>query len=66
MTRVQVVEHEVKKLDRTSLSVFRNWFRKYDAAAWDNQIERDVRGGRLDKFAREALRAHKAGKTKEL
>ena len=44
MTRVQVVEHEVKKLDRTSLAAFRNWFRKYDAAAWDDQIERDVRG----------------------
>jgi hypothetical protein len=66
MTRVQVVEHEIKKLDKASLAAFRNWFHKYDAAAWDDQIERDVQGGRLAKFAREAIRAHKAGKTKEL
>lgn len=66
MTRIQVVEHEVKKLDRASLAAFRDWFRKYDAAVWDDQIERDVRLGKLDKFAREALQAHKAGKTKAL
>ena len=66
MTRVQVVEHEVKKLDRASLAAFRNWFQKYDAAAWDDQLERDVRAGKLVKFAREALKAHLAGKTKLL
>ena len=66
MTRVQVVEHEVKKLDRASLSVFRNWFRKYDAAEWDRQIENDARIGKLAELAREALKAHKAGKSREL
>jgi hypothetical protein len=66
MTRVQVVEHEVKKLDRVGLAAFRNWFRKYDAVAWDQQIEMDARGGRLAKLAQEALRAHKAGKTRQL
>jgi transposase len=66
MTRIQVVKQEVKKLNRVSLAVFRNWFRKYDATAWDHQIEKDVRTGKLAKFAREALKAHQAGKTRAL
>jgi len=66
MTRIQVVEQEVKKLDKAGLAVFRNWFRKYDAAIWDDQIEKDVHAGKLSRLAREALKAHKAGKTREL
>ena len=66
MTRVQMVEHEVKKLDKAGLAAFRNWFRKYDAALWDVRIERDARSGKLAKFAREAIRSHQAGKTREL
>ncbi len=66
MTRVQVVEQEFKKLDKVKLGCLRNWFRKFDAGAWDHQIERDVRAGKLATFAREALKEHKAGKTREL
>ena len=32
---------------------------------WDQQIEEDIRAGKLDKLAEEALVAHKAGKTTE-
>lgn len=66
MTKVQLLEREVKKLDRNSLSVFRDWFRRFDAAAWDRQMERDARSGKLGRFAEEALVAHKNGKTREL
>ncbi|OGR89771.1 MAG: hypothetical protein A3A86_04655 [Elusimicrobia bacterium RIFCSPLOWO2_01_FULL_60_11] len=66
MTIVQLLERKVRKLDRPSLTAFRNWFRKYDSNLWDDQIEKDVRYGRLEKFAKEALSAHKRGKTKEL
>ena len=66
MTKVQILEREVKKLDRTALLAFRNWFQHYDAAEWDSQIERDARNGKLDKLAGEALSSHKAGKTREL
>mgnify|MGYP001566281522 FL=1 len=66
MTKVQILEREVKKLDRANLSAFRDWFRQYDAAAWDRQIERDVHAGKLDKLASEAFSSHTAGKTREL
>lgn len=31
--------------------------------AWDEQIERDVKAGKLDKLMDEALRDHREGKT---
>ena len=66
MTKVQVLERAVKKLDRSALLAFRNWFQQYDSAAWDRQIEQDARNGKLDKLAGEALSSHKAGKTREI
>ena len=66
MTKVQLLEREVKKLDRAGLEAFRNWFRRYDSDAWDHQIQKDARAGKLDEFAKEALAAHKGGKTRAL
>jgi len=66
VTKVQLLEREVKKLDRAGLSAFRSWFAHYDAAAWDEQIERDIRAGKLEKLSAEALSSHKAGKTREI
>mgnify|MGYP001571136191 FL=1 len=66
MTRVEQLEHEIKKLNRADFEVFRNWFLEYEADAWDRQMEEDVQAGKLDKLAEEALAAHKAGRTKEL
>ncbi len=66
MTRVQSLEHEIKKLNRSSLAMFREWFLKFDSDAWDQQIGRDVRSGKLKKLADQALASHRAGKTREL
>jgi len=48
------------------LAQFRAWFLEFDWAAWDRQIEVDVRAGRLDAFAEQALHDHATGKTKFL
>lgn len=66
MTKVEKLEREVRELDRAELAAFREWFREYDSDEWDRQIEEDVRAGRLDKLAEEALAAYKAGKSKGL
>ena len=66
MTTVRLLERKVRELDRSSLASFRNWFRKYDSHLWDEQIERDVRSGKLEKLAKEAISSHVRGKTKEL
>lgn len=66
MTKVQRLEREVEELTREELAAFRKWFREYDSATWDEQIEQDAPAGRLDKLAEKALADHEAGRTKEL
>ena len=66
MTRMQLLEREVRKLPRADLSAFREWFRRYDAASWDRQLERDVRSRRLDSLAAQAVSEHRRGKTRAL
>lgn len=66
MTRVQRLTREIEELTSEELAAFRKWFQEYDAAVWDEQIERDAAAGRLDKLAEKALADHKAGRTKEM
>ena len=66
MTRVEKLEREVRKLSRSELAAFREWFREYDAEEWDRQIEEDALAGRLDRLAEEAVTAHAAGKSRKL
>ncbi len=66
MTRIEKLEREIQKLSPEELANLRDWFRNYDADAWDRQIEEDVRRGRLDRLAEEALTAHKTARTKQL
>ena len=66
MTKVKKLEQEVEKLNRSELAAFRKWFQAYDSDRWDREIEGDVGCGKLEKLAKEALIAHKAGKSKEL
>lgn len=56
MTTVTEITGAVRQLPKRELARFRKWFAEYDAAAWDQQLNRDVAAGRLDKLAREAER----------
>jgi len=64
MSKVESLESEVAKLTPQELAAFREWFANYDADAWDRQIESDVKAGKLDRLAAEALAAHGRGETK--
>ena len=66
MGKVENIEQEIQDLSPSELAMFRRWFIEFDAQVWDRQIEEDVRRGRLDKLADEALATHRAGKSKEL
>ena len=63
MSNVEKIEQEVQALSSEELAQFRAWFLEYDWEAWDRQVERDARTGRLDALADKALRDHAAGKT---
>ena len=66
MSKVENIKQEIKGLTPSELAAFRKWFLEFDAQIWDSQIEEDVRKGKLDRLAEEALAAHRAGKSKEL
>jgi hypothetical protein len=55
MSSVKEIEAAVSKLSGEDLSLFRTWFADFDAEAWDRQFEQDVKAGRLDGLAEEAL-----------
>ena len=66
MTKVEKLEREVRGLTAEELATFREWFAAFDAAAWDQQLEADVKAGKLDALADEALADHRAGRSRKL
>ena len=66
MTKIEKIEQEIRRLTPSELTAFHDWFHRYDADAWDRQIERDVAAGKLGRLAEEARAEHAAGKTKPL
>ena len=64
MSKIEELERKIQALSPEELARFREWFLEFDWAAWDKQLERDVRAGKLDAMAGKALRDHAAGKTK--
>ena len=66
MTKVQLLEREIKKLGRSDLAKLRRWFQEFDADAWDRQFERDIASGSLASLAKEAAADFKSGKTREI
>jgi hypothetical protein len=65
MSKVESLEKRISALSAEELAKFRQWFAEFDAAAWDLQIERDAKTGKLDALADEAVRDHAAGKSTE-
>ena len=66
MTKIQELESKVASLSQEELSEFRRWFAEFDADAWDEQFESDVKAGKLDQLGEKALREHAEGRTTDL
>jgi len=60
------IENAIAGLSPDELSKLRTWFVEFDAEAWDRQLEQDIRAGRLDALAEEALEDLREGRTTEL
>jgi succinate dehydrogenase flavin-adding protein (antitoxin of CptAB toxin-antitoxin module) len=63
MTKIEVIEKQIQELSAEELEQFRQWFAEFDSELWDQQIESDVKGGKLDALAKRALKKHSVGKT---
>jgi len=66
MTKLQLLEEEIKRLPPEEVAQLREWLLEFDADRWDRQIERDGRSGKLDKAFEKSLEDHRAGKSREL
>ena len=60
MTKLQLLEEEIKKLSPEELAQLRDWFLELDAQQWDREIERDAASGKLDKLFEKSLADHRS------
>ena len=63
---LQQLEKTISELPPDQLWRFREWFLAFDADKWDQQFERDVAAGRLDRLADDAIGEHRAGKSTKI
>ena len=66
MSRVERIEVQVKSLSLDELRAFRDWFARFDAQLWDDQIEGDASNGKLRSLAERALDDHESGRSTTL
>jgi len=66
MRKVEHIERQIDELSREEFAELREWVLERDWAAWDTQIERDARSGKLDKLLEEAQSDFKEGRTRDL
>lgn len=66
MSTVEEIEKAVAGLPAQDLAAFRAWFEAFEAARFDEQIEQDAHGGKLDGLAEQAISEHRAGRSREL
>ena len=50
------IEKAVADLPPGELKKFRAWYEKFDSEAWDEQIQKDVKAGKLDASFKEILK----------
>ena len=63
---VEDIEKAIAKLAPRELDRLRAWFAEFDAARFDEKIERDVTSGKLDHRADEAKADFRAGRAREI
>ena len=66
MSSVEEIEKAVAELPADELARFRAWFEQFEAARFDERIERDAKAGKLDQLAEKALADFHAGRAREL
>jgi len=66
MTKLQLLEEEIKKLSPEEVAQLRDWLLELDADQWDREIERDANSGKLDEAFENSLADHRIGKSREI
>jgi hypothetical protein len=63
---VEDIEKAITKLAPRELDKFRAWFEEFQAARFDQKIERDAHSGKLDPLADQAGADFRKGRAHEL
>jgi len=63
---LQKIESQIAALPEAELRQFRSWYEDFDAQNWDRTLAKDIKTGKLDSLAAEALAHYGAGKCKPL
>jgi hypothetical protein len=63
---VKEIESAIEQLPPAELSELAQWFEEFHAQAWDRQIERDIKAGKLNRFAEQAKADYAAGRYRPL
>jgi len=66
MSEVEQLEQRVSNLPPKDLAQFRAWFLEFDARLWDEQIETDLKAGKLEALIAEARAEFKQGNSQTL
>jgi hypothetical protein len=66
MTTVEDIEKAIERLAPREFDRLRAWFDDYQAARFDEKIERDARAGKLDRLAEQAVADFRKGRAREL
>jgi hypothetical protein len=63
---IEDIEIAVAKLPPDQFAKFRDWFEAFDAARFDQKIDRDAKAGKLDSLADQAMDDLRKGRAREL
>ncbi len=66
MTKLEDIQKAVTQLTDEERTKLLAWLAELDAQAWDEQIERDAKAGKLDKLAAKAIAEDDTGLTTDL
>jgi hypothetical protein len=63
---VQEIESAITQLPPAQVAELAAWFEQFHARLWDNQIQQDIRAGRLDSLLDETARELDSGRCESL
>ena len=66
MTKIEIIERQIKELSREELAEFRAWFAEFDGELWDRQFEAGANAGKLDALAEDAVSFRRSGHSTKL
>ena len=63
---IKEIESAIARLPPSELAELAKWFEEFQARAWDERLERDVKAGRLDSLLKEAEEDFERGRCEPL